>query len=232
MRNEADKLWIENNLSTPYNMFDFLSNDEITALINFFNNSDNKVYKPTGPIALDVTQEQLTEEPFLPIVNRLQDLLGDFKVFSALFFQTNRPHIIHNDDSYTYPRCSKGINIPLQYIGETVSIPCLCFFDQYYLEGPAKFFNRDYDIVGHYNSHVYEYSQIRNLSSTQFSEHFRQEFLSHIKPQWLEGLSINRVLPQKIGDIAIFDTVRLHCASNFRQQGIQQKLALSIFTEN
>lgn len=232
MRSQQDKTWMENNLSTPYSIPDFLSKDEIQTLIKFFNNSNDKVHKTTGPITLDVTQEQLQEEPFLSIINNLHTVLGDFKVFSALFFYTERPHIIHNDDSFTYPRCYKGINIPLEFTGDTVSIPCLCFFDQYYLEGPAKFFNGDQDIKGFYNSHVYEYSQVSNLSSAPFNEHFRQEFIPHIKPQWLQGLSIHRVLPWKPGDVSIFDTVRLHCASNFRIQGIKSKLALSIFTEN
>ena len=232
MRTDEDKQWIENNLETPYSVFDFVSLEERQALIEFFKNSNDKIQKSTGPLSLDVSQKQLKEEPFASIINRLHDVLGEFKVFTALFFYTERPHIIHNDDSFSYPRCYKGINIPLEFTGDTISIPCLCFFDQFYLEGPAKFFNGDQDIKGYYNSHVYEYSQVKNLATTQFSEHFRHEFLGHIKPQWLEGLSIHRVLPWKPGDISIFDTVRLHCASNFRTQGITSKLALSIFTEN
>ena len=162
----------------------------------------------------------------------MHESLGEFKVFTALFFYTERPHIIHNDDSFSFPRCYKGINIPLEFTGDTSSIPCLCFFEQYYLEGPAKFFNGSTDIDSCYNAHVYEYSQVRNLSSTPITSYIKQEFLSHIKPKWLEGLSINKILAWKPGDVTVFDTVRLHCASNFRQQEIKSKLALSIFTEN
>jgi hypothetical protein len=232
MRSQEDKEWIINHLSTPYAVKNFISNNEIQQLVEFFNKSNNKIQKETGPISLDLTQEDLKQEPFLSIINNLKTILGDFEVFSALFFYTERPHIIHNDDSFSFPRCYKGINIPLEFTGDTVSIPCLCFFDQYYLEGPAKFFNGSSNIKGFYNSHVYEYSQVQGLTDTQFSEFFRQEFLGHIKPEWLKGLSVNTVLPWKPGDISIFDTVRLHCASNFRLQGITSKLALSIFTKN
>lgn len=232
MRTQEDKDWIEKNLTTPYSVPNFISAEEQQALIDFFKHSKDRVHKNTGPITLDLTQEQLAQDPFISIINRLRSVIGEFKVFTALFFYTERPHIIHNDDSFSYPRCYKGINIPLEFTGDTISVPCLCFFEQYYLEGPAKFFNGSTNIEPFYNSHVYEYSQVKNLSTQPFSEFFRQEFLGHIKPDWLQGLSINRVLPWKPGDISIFDTVRLHCASNFRSQEIKSKLALSIFTEN
>jgi hypothetical protein len=55
--------------------------------------------------------------------------------------------------------------------------------------------------------------------------------LTHLKPQWLEGLSLHSTLDWVPGNIMIFDSLRLHCASDFRKLGIRSKTAISIFTK-
>jgi hypothetical protein len=56
-------------------------------------------------------------------------------------------------------------------------------------------------------------------------------YLSHLKGKWLEGLSFDRAMPWKPGNVLIFDSVQLHCASDFVKQGITSKLGISIFTK-
>jgi hypothetical protein len=154
------------------------------------------------------------------------------KIFSAAFFDVKFPHIIHNDDLKSFPRTYKAITLPLklEYSGIKSELPKLCIFDQYYLEGPAKFFNGDVDIPTYYNTQVYEYSDVQNKSTTDISKDTVEKYLTHIKPSWLTGLSINSVYEWNPGSAIIFDALKLHCASDFRRLGVTSKLGISIFT--
>jgi len=49
-------------------------------------------------------------------------------------------------------------------------------------------------------------------------------------PQWMEGFSIESSCDWVPGDVIVFDCVRLHCASNFLDNGIYKKIGLSLFT--
>lgn len=228
MRTQQDKDIITSNISDPWIIENFLSKNDIDLLIKFFYTSPDKIQKSTGPLTLDITQTELSHEPFKSVIDKLHTILGEFDVFTMLYFYVERPHIVHNDDSFDYPVCFKGINIPLDFNG--TEYPKFVFFDQYYLEGPAKFFNKSVDIPGWYNAHVYEYSQVQNLSNQTFSEEQRLMYMSHVKSEWLEGLSMHSVVDSIPGNITVFDTVRLHCAGNFLDQGTSSKLSLSIFT--
>ncbi len=231
MRSQQDRETIESYLSDPYQITNFITEDERLALIDFFNNNERHVHKHTGPITIDVTQDELAQEPFKSILERLRPIIGDFRVWSALYFKTDRPHIIHNDDSFDNPVCYKGINIPLEFGGDADEYPELCFFDQHYLEGPAKFFKGSSDIKSFYNLSVYDYKDVKRLSSDPFPSDIKQRYFPTMRDSWLEELSFNSAFTQGYGSITVFDTVRLHCASDFRLKGITSKLGLSIFTE-
>jgi hypothetical protein len=61
-------------------------------------------------------------------------------------------------------------------------------------------------------------------------ESTRCTYLTHLKYKWLEGLTLWGTIKWKPGTAIIFDSVRLHCASDFRKLGIKSKLGISIFT--
>ena len=231
MRSKQDRKTIKSNLSDPYTIKNFISQDEINNLIDFFESSKSHIQKNTGPLTLDVVSNDLKLPVFKNLFDKIKQELGSCDIFTVLFFKVEYPHIVHNDDSYDYPVCYKGINLPLRLYPQTTEYPKLCFFDQYYLEGPANFFNGSTKIDTYYNACVYEYSQVYNLSNNVFDENIAKEYLSHLNPKWLEGLSFNSAHEWKPGNAIIFDTVRLHCASDFRKHGIKSKLGLSIFTK-
>ena len=103
-------------------------------------------------------------------------------------------------------------------------------FDQYYLDGPAKFFRGDKDIPTYYNKQIYEYSAVENLIDQPFPEDIRLRYFTHLRKPWLQGLSLRSVHKWSPGSAIIFDAVRLHSASDFRRLGIESKLGISIFT--
>lgn len=233
MRSQQDKQTITNHIDSPFTIENFISQDELVLLTDYFKSSDNHTHKNTGPVTMNVTEPEFEQPLFKNILERLEPYIGRVRVFSSLYFYVERPHIIHNDDSFSYPVCYKGINIPLEieYVQENTGWPNLVFYDQYYLEGPAKFFNGSDNVVTHYNKCVYEYSEVGNLSTTPIDNETRRKYLTHLKPEWLEGLSIDTITRWKPGDITVFDSVRLHSSNDFVRQGIKSKLGLSIFTE-
>lgn len=229
MRAQEERDLLVSRFTDTIYVKEFLRQEEISYLLDLFNKSSNKIYKNTGPVTCD----SIMEDSILDVIAaRLRPLIGEFKIFSAAFFDVKFPHIIHNDDLKSFPRTYKAITLPLklEYSGIKSELPKLCIFDQYYLEGPAKFFNGDADIPTYYNTQVYEYSDVQNKSTTDISKDMVEKYLTHIKPSWLTGLSINSVYEWNPGSAIIFDALKLHCASDFRRLGVTSKLGISIFT--
>jgi len=234
MRNQSQIESIKSKVSDPYIIDDFLSVDDIDYLIKLFNSqeiAENKVYKNTGPITLDI-EPYLEDSVVSKIIDKLVKEIGPFEITSGFFFTTNYPHVIHNDDTFKLPDgVYKGITIPLKAYGSD-RIPKLCFFDQFYFHGPAKFFYGDKDIPTYYNKQVYNYKEVDGILDTMLiDESTRVSYLTHLKPKWLTGLTFWGTLDWRPTSALIFDSTRLHCASDFRQQGITHKLGISIFTK-
>jgi hypothetical protein len=232
-RTQEQRDTIVANLSQPYTVENILTQEDIAELISIWNNRDNKIQKNTGPITSD-----LSDFKNIPVLVRLfekiKQEIGGCEIYTSFYFYVNYPHIIHNDDDKLGPVVYKAITIPLEltYTKEFTGYPSLCMFDQYYLEGPSKFFGGStIDIPTYYNAQVYEYSQVQNKSNAPFDEEVYKKYMSHLKPFWLKGLSFNSAQEWRPGNAIIFDCVRLHCASNFLTQGIKSKLGISIFTK-
>jgi hypothetical protein len=229
MRSAEDKNFLTSRFTDTIYVQEFLQPEEISYLIDLFNSSNDKIHKNTGP----VTSSSIMEDSIMEsITQRLRPLIGDFKVYSAAFFDVKTPHIIHNDDLKSLPMTYKAITLPLDLKSprQITELPKLCIFDQYYFEGPGKFFNGDSNIPTFYNQQIYEYSQVQNKSLTGISRVDIRKYLTHLKPMWLRGLSLNSMHTWKPGSAIIFDALKLHCASDFRRLGITSKLGISIFT--
>jgi len=221
---EIDK--IKSRISDPYAVEHFVSTDDIAELIEIYNRC-NKTVKNTGPVTVD-TNSLLNETVFQRLLERIRTKIGPFEVTAGLFFKTEYPHIIHNDDTFELPdTVYKAITIPLAVEG--TGIPKLCFFDQYYFHGPAKFFNGDKNIPTYYNQQVYDYANVDGIVDQTFIDQHR--YFTHLKSSWLQGLSLHSAIDWIPTQAIIFDSTRLHCASDFRSLGIKSKLGISIFTK-
>lgn len=234
MRSQEDIALIKSRITDPYSVTDFLSQTDIEHLIQLFESHElepNKVYKNTGPITLDI-KPHLIDPVVSKVIDKLVKEIGPFEITAGFFFTTNYPHIIHNDDTFELPDgVYKAITIPLKAYGSD-RIPKLCFFDQFYFHGPAKFFHGDADIPTYYNKQVYDYTDVDGIADSMLiDESTRVTYLTHLKPTWLKGLTLWGTLDWKPTSALIFDSVRLHCASDFRQLGIGSKLGISIFTK-
>lgn len=226
-RTEEDKELIKQSLFSPYSIENALTSEEVDSLLRYFLESENKEQKATGPLTLGVPKDDLSLPPFKSVLEKFGHLFGDdSQVFTALYFQVSFPHIIHNDDSFEFPLVCGGLNIPLEIKGndETQFV----IFDQYYLDGPAKFFNGDTHVPTHYNQQVYSYESVVGLSDNPITND-QASILTHLRPKWLQGLSVQAVLPWRPGLVNVFHPANLHCSGDFRKVGVTTKTGLSLF---
>lgn len=239
MRTIEQILAIKATIEEPRQILDFISQEEINYLVNVYNSSDNlsspyilKIKKNTGPVTLDLTQF-LSDAIIKNLFEKIKKEIGPYDIVSAFFFKTDYPHVIHNDDSFELPdSVYKAITIPLKfYGGKILGMPSLCFFDQFYFHGPSKFFKGEEFIPTYYNKQIYSYEDIENLSNSKIDERLYRKYFTHVKRTWLEGLTLHSAVEWIPGSAIIFDSVRLHCASDFRRLGIKEKLAISVFTK-
>jgi hypothetical protein len=231
MRTPEQISQIKTTVQDPYEIKNILTVEEVNCLIEIFNNhsADNKIYKNTGPITLDL-KSNISNPLIIKILALIKNSIGPFEITAAFFFQTDFPHIIHNDDSFELPdSVYKAITLPLRMEGFSGEYPKLCFFDQFYFHGPSKFFNGDDSIPTYYNKQVYDYRHVSGLVDTPFADN--NNYFTHLKPQWLDRLSLHSALDWIPGNALVFDSTRLHCASDFRKLGIRSKLGISIFTK-
>jgi hypothetical protein len=227
MRTKEQIAKLRETHSRPVQVWNLINDDKIKFLLSYYYNSDEVIEKNTGPKTLNVKHGQGVIDD---IVESLKPVIGDFKVRSAQIFDVSKPHVLHNDDDVDYPDTYKAITIPLYIQGE--GIPKLVFFDQYYYHGPVKLFNgRKEDPKVYYNKPLTNYTNVDNLSENDISQNLKSELLSHLKDEWLKGLSIQSYFPWTIGSGIIFDSLQIHCASNFLDQGVTKKIGLSIFTK-
>jgi hypothetical protein len=223
---------IRKNISDPYSVSEFISLDDINHLIAIFKNDTTKIKKNTGPVTVNLSPyfgDPVVEK----IITKIKKEIGNIEITAAFFFQTAFPHIIHNDDTFELPdNVYKAITLPLSMEGFSGEHPKLCFFDQFYFHGPSKFFQNDTGIPTYYNQCIYDYKDVDGwVNTTPFDNNIRKTYLQHLKPKWLTGLTFWGTLNWKPGNAIIFDSTRLHCASDFRQVNITEKLGVSIFTK-
>lgn len=236
MRTSEQISKIKSNISDPCLVKDFLSAGDIKHLLDIFETAEEKnaplIYKNTGPITLDL-KSYMNDNVIKSILDKIEIQIGKYEVTSAFFFKTNYPHIIHNDDSFELPdNVYKGITLPLCLYGDDIkNYPSLCFFNQFYFHGPSKFFKDETYVPTYYNKQVYDYNDIEQLTDKKFDDQIYQKYFTHIKKTWLDGLTFHSAIDWIPGSAIIFDSVRLHCASDFRKQNIKEKTAISIFTK-
>ena len=217
---------IKHNQSSPVQLLNAISNNDVLSLIDYYD-TDLIIQKNTGPKVQYIKEGTGVIDNILCL---LRKQFGNFEVRSAHYFDVTNPHIIHNDDDVDYPNVYKAFTIPLLTEGANCDLAKLIMFDQHYYGGPAKFMqNGPANKTEFYNKNLYIYNDVEGTSDKGISDQVLS-MLGHLQPQWLEGLSVNSLFPWTIGSIIAFDSLQLHCASNFKEHNITRKLGISIFT--
>lgn len=228
MRTQQQIDKVKEGQGDPFLMETVVSKQEINSILDFYFNSNNVIKKNTGPKVLQLKENN---QILAPIIQRIKIEVGDFDIRYAHVFDVTAPHMIHNDDINEYPDSYKAFTIPLKIYGDTDDIS-LVVFDQYYYGGAVKFVNGE-DTTGwqtYYNQYLTDYSNVEGINNRSVDINFRKKYLTHLKDSWIEGLSIRKKLSWKVGGILCFDSLALHCSTDFRNVGVSRKIGLSIFT--
>lgn len=220
---------LEKNNSDPKQVIDFITMDENNSLIEYFNTQE-KIEKNTGPIVCKINTDNSV---FDDIFTRLKVLIGEAKVMSAIIFETPWAHVIHNDVDKNYKTPYKAVTIPLKLWGDVKDDKIkLMMFDQYYYHAGQKFMKGGTPKVNQFysNGPLLDYNDVSYTNDKGIPLEVKEKYLTHLQPNWLEGLSVHSYFPWKINSAIIFDCARLHSSSDFNALGVKKKLAMSIFT--
>lgn len=68
------------------------------------------------------------------------------------------------------------------------------------------------------------------VNQTPFNKEHYQKFLTHQPYDDLCGLELDRAIQWNPGDIITFNRSTIHCASNFLNEGVKEKMAIAMFT--
>jgi len=194
----------------------------------------DKNQKNTGPITVDYFPNKMEHTDWwLEVKEFITEYIGDHGCFASNFYHVKHPHVLHNDDSIRWvPRLHKTVVIPLE-----ISAPTnFAVFDQCYLDGPVKLRhggdpNKNAEMRNtYYNQNLLDNSVLINYTGVEFDKDTWTKYFTHLPYERFYGLSVESIVTWNPGDIIIFDTARIHCASNFLQHGITEKIGYSIFT--
>lgn len=228
MRTQEQIARVKQGEGDPFLMTTTVTQQEIDNILEFYFNSNDVIEKNTGPKVLKIEEDN----PVLaPIIKRIKNEVGDFDIRYAHVFDVTAPHMIHNDDVDEYPDSYKAFTMPLKIYGNTADIS-LVVFDQYYYGGAVKFVNGENteNWQAYYNQYLTNYDNVEGTNNKGIDTVFRKKYLTHLEDSWIKGLSVKQALPWKIGGILCFDSLALHCSTDFRNVGVERKIGLSIFT--
>jgi hypothetical protein len=155
--------------------------------------------------------------------------LADNLTISYAFYQTQKlPYIVHTDGP-TDPNELGYYNIliPLNILGlraHTVT------FEQRFIGPGMAFVKGDTDDSLSVYGLTKDYSRVEGIVESKFPESFFTSYVDHIDPESLDGLSPEKVIQWRLGDIILFDRYRLHSSSSFSKYGLSSKQSLVIST--
>ena len=230
---QTDKLM--SRLEDTIILKDFMSDKDIDALVDIYNkNLDQAKSKSTGPTTV-ITRHFKEDPEFIRIFERISAELGmDLGIWGGNFFDTGKPFAIHNDVDFRHDIMpAKCLVIPLvrtyktDYVYVTEEDAKFYIFDQTMPHGPVKCFKGDPDRFSPYNVPLSDYKDIIGIHE----DNRQPELDVTFNRTWSEGLSVETATNWTPGDVIVFDCIRLHCSSDFREHGMLRKLGLSLFTQ-
>lgn len=230
-RSSQDIALMTEKSQKPFQINNFLTEDEVLNLKSFFYQDPNKEYKRTGPTcSLFIGNEKIR--------SRIYEILPPCEILrTSLYFKTAVPHILHTDSpKHSTEIPYRAVLLPLELDTKQPLQPfdvSFFIFKQRWYQDPIKLFKGEENIYSPHNRPLYDYAEIEGLDrSSTIDEEYRKKWLPHLKAKWLEGLTIEAQFDWKIGSAIVFDSFQVHCASDFRLVGVESKLGLSIFTKH
>ena len=209
----------------PIQIDNFISHMERSALLHAHTHNPSAIQKSTGPrVSMDL-QNQVLED----IIQRIKENFGDFELHNTQIFQVKKPHVLHND--WSKFDNGQGLAFLMPLIHDGLENPKFVIYDQIVDDAAVKLFGGGPAPKNvHHNSSLLEYTTVKGTVNEPFDEEFYNTHLTHLKPNWVQGLSVRKVFDWKPGSLIVFHRCNIHSSSDFTNLGIQEKTGLSVFT--
>lgn len=148
------------------------------------------------------------------------------KVGWCMFVDTPLALAVHADtgsgDSFT----DTMMIIPLDSVPQPP--PGTVFFGQHWFGRSANFVKGTPDFPGKINVTVTNYDDLVGTTTEQFPEDVRERHLWHLRPQWLEGLSLHTVMPWTLHGAMSFPRSQLHCGEAMPKGCLKRSLIIRV----
>lgn len=221
-------------IGDPLVVENFLSPSEIQKLIQIESSKPDS-FRQGRPTAAEteVTGHCWEQEERELLQPKLQKLLGPFEVWGGNYFSTSLPYAPHVDTGEGILQANyKNVVIPMSMFPGNKETHLILFKQRYFGNNTGFYASGEsYPKEFTANGELFEYSRVLGYDpSHTIEESLLSSHLAHLNPKNLQGFSIDRILPWRIGSCIIFDSAQIHCSSDFRRQGISRKSALSLFT--
>ena len=193
--------------SDPIIIRQFFSNDEITKLYELKKTCTEKQVKTNGTHICYNDNWREQEQAFLQ--DKIQALIGEFKVHGGNYFETTVPFYPHVDNGKTDIIPYKNILIPMMTSHNTQG---LVLFKQRWPHYSSTFYKKGFGTKMSYNQLIVDYNDIIGIDANSTVD---IPDVQHINKEDLQGLSVDQVIYYKPGDLIIFDTAQIHAGSYF-----------------
>ena len=209
----------------PLQINDFLDPFERSVILDMHSANPDVIQKNTGPrVSMDMQHKVMDS-----IIQRLRNKFGEFELHNTQIFQVTYPHVLHNDWSKFDNGQGLAFLMPLQHNG--MQDPKFIIYDQIVDNAAVKLFGGGPAPKRvHHNASLLEYDTVKGTVQESFDEDFYNEYLTHLKPNWVQGLSVRKVFDWTPGSLIVFHRCSIHSSSDFRNVGITEKTGLSVFT--
>lgn len=144
----------------------------------------------------------------------------------AQFVDTPFPFVVHADTADGSNLDDVVVILPLDSTPQPAA--STVFFRQHWTGRSANFVRGTPDYPGTVNETVTDYSRVERLSGEPFPEQIREQLLSHIRPEWLDGLSIEAALPWTVGSAILFPCTQLHASATMPHGARKRSLIMRL----
>lgn len=217
-----------------------LSQAEVDSFIRFACDNSNGLFCPTIHDSAKLRFDNDQASCFASLSSRVIKLAGlrGFEAYSVCFVKWTQSYSLVHVNTYKKNDLSYTCVIPLE-INQSIDVNCsnreegvvkTILFKQYCFDEGRKVFCHGWENYPKSN-HVkpdQDYRTVLYKSRENFPKAIWQSELSHMPYSCLNGLSIEGILPWKVGAVYYWAAARLHAANTYQLKGVKQKSFIQI----
>ena len=227
-RNNIDKI---KSFESPPKIVNIFSDSEIKMMQDLYKKLPERVFNKKQNVRKKMWVQKYNEELDKIYLNKLKEVLGDFKMdnlkdengndFYGIMHESFSPLKLHVDSGFgEKDLIYKQVVTPLSNYGETV-----IFKNKWYGRSTTFTINKE-ELKFKPGLGQNERSN-KHLGSKEFDQDIYNKYLTHIDFNNLKGLEIEYIYKWKVGDTLIIDRTHIHSSSSNIKD---KKLGLTTFT--